>query len=98
MRLSFLPADLNLFNDGGRFVITIRGSEVYASTKEKNALRAFNKLRSEFEMQFPAHKLSKEQKEEALKRLAGDSILREVRNSTRKSKFQKPRQGKFDNR
>jgi hypothetical protein len=98
MRLSFLPADMHLVRADDRYVITVEGSEVYTSTNEKNAIRAFNKLRTDLEKQFPARELTKEQKQEALKRLAGDSVLREVRNSTRKSKFQNPKQGRFDNR
>lgn len=99
MRLSFLPAEMHLFQDGDRYVITVGDSgEVYTSQNEKNAIRAFNKFRKDFEKQYPARELTKEQKHGALKRLAGDSVLREVRNSTRKSKFDNPKQGRFDNR
>jgi len=89
---------MHLFRDGDRYVITVEGREVYTSTNEKNAVRSFNKLRVDLEKRFPAHELTREQKQEALQRLAGDSMLREVRNSTRKSKFQNPKQGRFDNR
>ncbi len=89
---------MHLTEDSGRYVITVDGSEVYASDNEKNAIRAFQKIRKELELQYPARELTREQKQEALKRLAGDSMLREVRNSTRKSKFANPKQGRFDNR
>lgn len=79
---------MHLFYDGKRYVIIVAGEEAYAGGDGKRAIRACNKMRTNFEKQFPAHELTKDQKHEALRKLAGDSVLREVRNSTRKSKIQ----------
>lgn len=98
MRLSFLPGGLVLVKTGEDFVITIEEEEVFRSANEKRAMAKFNSIRREMEEKYPATELTKEQKQEALKRLIGDSLLRQVRNSTRKSKFDNPRQGRFDNR
>ena len=99
MRLAFLPGGLFLSKDGNEFIITIEETEVFRSNVEKLALNKFNAIRKAMEQEYPATELTKEQKHEALKRLIGDTVLREVRNSTRKSKFEKtPKQGRFDNR
>lgn len=50
------------------------------------------------EEKYPATELTKEQKQEALKRLIVDSMRRSVRNEQRNSKFENPKQGRFDNR
>lgn len=84
---------------GEEFVITIEEEEVFRSRVEKATLRKFNAIRRDMEEKYPATKLTKEQKQEALKRLVGDQVLRQVRNSTRKSKFDDTnKQGRFDNR
>lgn len=84
---------------GDEFVVTIEEDEIFRSRVEKAALRKFNDIRRDMEEEYPAIKLTKEQKQEALKRLVGDQVLREVRNSTRKSKFENAsKQGRFDNR
>lgn len=99
MRLSFLPGGLFLTQNGSEYVIAIEGEEIFRTGAEKAALRKFHAIRREMEERYPAIELTKQQKQEALKRLVGDQILRQVRNSTRKSKFEKsPKQGRFDNR
>lgn len=99
MRLCFLPGGLLLTKNGNEYVIAIEDSEVFRSESQKGALKRFNAIRREMEKKYPATELTKEQKEEALKRLIGDQVLRQVRNSTRKSKFEtNTKQGRFDNR
>ncbi|MFZ1700964.1 MAG: hypothetical protein WAU71_09090 [Pyrinomonadaceae bacterium] len=99
VRLSFLPGGLILLKQGDEFVITIEEEEVFRSRVEKAALTKFHAIRCDMEEKYPATKLTKEQKQEALKRLVADQVLRQVRNSTRKSKFDNPtNQGRFDNR
>ena len=99
MHLSFLPGGLLLTENGNEYVITIEDEEVFRSGAEKAALRKFHAIRRDMEEKYPATLLTKEQKQEALKRLIGDQVLRQVRNSTRKSKFENTtRQGRFDNR
>ena len=93
-----LPGGLLLTENGNEYVITIEDEEVFRSGAEK-AARKFHAIRRDMEVKYPATKLTKEQKQEALKRLIGDQVLRQVRNSTRKSKFENTtRQGRFDNR
>lgn len=99
MHLSFLPGGLILVKFENDYVITIEGEEVYRAVDEKRALKAFDKIRRDMELRYPARELTQEQKQDALKRLIGDRVLREVRNSTRKSKFDNPiRSGRFENR
>lgn len=69
-----------------------------ARKPKKMALKRFNAIRQKMEEKFPATPLTKEQKEEALKRLVGDFVERSVRNEQRNSKFAKPKSGGFDNR
>jgi hypothetical protein len=84
---------------GNDYIITIEAEEVFRTANEKRALTKFHAIRRSMEEEYPATELTKEQKQEALKRLIGDSVLREVRNSTRKSKFDNlTKQGRFDNR
>jgi len=99
MRLSFLPGGLLLVKQGSEYLITIGDEEVFKSCDEKKALKKFNDVRRRMEKDYPATELTKEQKQEALKRLIEDQVLRQVRNSTRKSKFDDTnKQGRFDNR
>lgn len=99
MRLTLFPGGLILLKQGEEFVITIEEQEIFRSRVEKAALAKFNGIRHDMEEKYPATKLTKEQKQEALKRLVEDQVLRQVRNSTRKSKFDNDiKQGRFDNR
>lgn len=99
MKLSFLPGGLSLILENGSYIICVDGYEVFSSKTEKAALTKFHGIRREMESRYPSAELTKEQKQEALKRLIGDQVLREVRNSTRKSKFdQSITPGRFDNR
>lgn len=99
MRLCFLPGGLLLVKVGNDYVITIEDEEVFRVNSEKRALTKFHAIRSSMEKKYPATVLTKAQKQEALNRLIGDQILRQVRNSTRKSKFNSVnKQGRFDNR
>jgi hypothetical protein len=97
--MAFLPGGLRLESSGTEYVISIEDEVIYRSKREKDALKRFNKIRREMEERYPATELTKEQKLEALKRLVGDQVLRQVRNSTRRSKFEdSTKQGRFDNR
>jgi hypothetical protein len=87
-----------LTKNGDEYVITIENEVVFRTHLEKSALKRFQAIRRDMEEKYPATELTKEQKMEALKRLVGDHVLRSVRNSTRKSKFDNPKQGRFDNR
>jgi len=99
MFLFFMPGGLQLSRIGDDYVITIEGEEVQRYMSEKAALKKFHSIRQDMEAKYPATKLTREQKLEALKRLVGDTVLRQVRNSTRKSKFEKTtKRGRFDNR
>src|SRR5688572_25437518 len=98
MRLSFIPGGLLLVKEGSRYIITIEGTDVFNTKREKAALKKFQAIRKDMEKKYPAQELTAEQKQEALKRLIGDSILRAVRNEQRNSKFGRPKQGRFDNR
>lgn len=99
MHLSFLPGALVLVTSKDDYVITIEGEEVFRVANERQALAKFHAIRRSMEEKYPATELTKEQKQEALNRLIGDQMLREVRNSTRKSKFDNiGKQGRFDNR
>jgi hypothetical protein len=98
MRLSFLPGALLLIHTGADYIITIEGEEVFNTKLEKAALKKFNAIRKDMEEKYPATELTKEQKQEALKRLIGDHVYRQVRNEQRNSKFANPKTGKFDNR
>jgi hypothetical protein len=98
MRLSFLPGGLLLVKTGDEYVITIEDEEVFRSKLERKAIQKFNGIRKDMEQKYPATGLTKEQKQEALKRLIGDYLYTQVRNTMKKSKFEKPKFGKFDNR
>jgi hypothetical protein len=92
MKLSFLPADLHLNQErDGTYIITVRGEEVFRGRIEKKALSKFNVLRQEFEKQFPARKLTPEQKQAALERDLMNYKLIQVRASTKPPKKDKVR-------
>lgn len=81
MKLSFIPAELFLTLEDKEYVITLAGEEVLRTPFERNALKKFNSLRKELEETYPTPELTSEQKKEALKRLVGDRVYTEVRNS-----------------
>ena len=89
MKLSFLPAELFLTLEDTEYVVTLAGEELIRTTIERNALRKFNILRKELEEKYPARELTKEEKQEALKRLIGDRVYTEVRNSMKVPKKDK---------
>ena len=99
MHLSFLPGSLNLSKKGDIYVITIEEEEVRVYKSEKAALKKFHAIRLDMEKKYPAAELTKEQKQEALKRLIDNHIYTQVRNTMRKSKFEgETKSGRFDNR
>lgn len=73
MFLSFLPGDLHLKkSDGGSFVITIRGEEVFRTRLEKKAIKKFNDIRRDMETQYPARELTPEEKTKLLLKYVSD--------------------------
>ncbi len=92
MKLSFLPGDLHLNkDDGGSYIVTLQGEEVFRTPFEKKALAKFNNLRREMEAQFPAHELTSEEKRALLMKWVGDSKVGLSHNSLRPIKKKVPK-------
>lgn len=75
MKMSFVPAKLDLTEEQGAFVITIAGTEVFRSKSKKAASSKFTELRSEFEKGFPVQEQSQEEKNATMLRAVGDSLV-----------------------
>ena len=92
MRLSFLPGDLHLIREqDGSYLVTMQGEEILRTRIEKKALTRFNAVRNELETQFPARKLTPEEKRAALSKYLLDYKAAEVRASTKPPKKDKVR-------
>jgi len=90
MKLSFLPGDLHLTTErDGTYLVTMQGQELLRTPIEKKALGRFNELRKDLEMQFPARKLTAEEKRAALSKYLLDYKAAEVRASTKPPKKEK---------
>jgi hypothetical protein len=76
MKLSFLPGDLHLNKEqGGSFVVTMQGEEIFSSRLAKKAIAKFNQLRREMEKQFPPRELTPEEKRAILHKWIGDNLV-----------------------
>lgn len=75
MKMSFVPAKLNLTEEQGTFVITVAGAEVVRTKSKKAAASKFAELRSEFEKKFPSREQTQEQKNATMLRAVGDSLV-----------------------
>lgn len=90
MKLTFFPGDLHLDQEpDGTYVVIMRSEILLRTHVEKKALTKFNVLRRELETQFPAHKLTPEEKRAALDKYVMDHKLAQVRASTRPPKKEK---------
>lgn len=75
MRMSFIPAKLNLTEEQSEFVITVAGAEVFRTKSKKDAASKFAELRSEFEKKFPAQEPTQQEKNATMLRAVGDSLI-----------------------
>lgn len=75
MKMSFVPANLNLTEEEGAFVITVAGTEVFRTKSKKAAASKFAELRSEFEKRFPIQEQTQEQKNATMLHAVGDSLV-----------------------
>ena len=92
MKLSFLPGDLHLNREpDGSYVLTLQGVEILRTGLEKKAVAKFNALRRELEAQFPARKLSPQEKRAALEKYLMDYKATQVRAATKPPKKDKVR-------
>ena len=64
MKLSFLPGELDLFDEQGQFVIQEQGKEILRTRSKRTALSKFNELRRSMEQQFPTREVTPEEKGE----------------------------------
>src|ERR1041385_9576510 len=90
MKLSFLPGNLHLTKEqDGSHVVTMQGQELLRTRTEKKAIAKFNAVRKDLESQFPARKLTPEEKRSALENLLLDYKSGQVRASTKPPKKEK---------
>lgn len=75
MKMSFVPARLDLTEEGGTFVIKVSGAEVFRTRSRKAAVSKFADFRGEFEKRFPTRELTPEEKKEAMLNAVGDSLI-----------------------
>ena len=78
MKLSFLPGELNLFEENGVFVIQLQGKEILRTRSKRTALSKFNELRRSMEQQFPTKEVTPEEKVEVLKGILNEALLADV--------------------
>ncbi len=75
MNLSFLPGELHLTKTkDGSYLITIQEKEILNTRSERKAISEFNKIRKDMEIQFPAHKLSREEKTQLLLKYISQNV------------------------
>lgn len=87
MRLSFLPGELYLNKDAGRFfVVTLKGEEILRTRSQRSAVIKFNEIRKELESRFPPHQLTPEEMAENRRRAIGDFLVQHNSLGGRKKK------------
>jgi hypothetical protein len=75
VRLSFIPGDLYLSEDGNVFTVTFRGEAVLQTKSKKAALSRYNSLRSQLESLYPLQDITPEEKEERWRIERSDSLV-----------------------
>ena len=76
MNLSFLPADLHLYQDErGLFVVKMADREILSTKSRRSAISKFNSLRTELEERFPTREPTAAEKAALLQREINDSLL-----------------------
>jgi hypothetical protein len=53
MKMSFLPGQLELYEEEGRFIVSLKGEVVLRTPHRKAAVSKFNSIRRSMEDQFP---------------------------------------------
>lgn len=87
MKLSFLPGELHLKQDGeGSFVVIVQGREILRTRSQRSAVLEFNRIRKEMESRFPPHPLSPEEMAESRQRAIGDWLVQHNSFGGRKKK------------
>lgn len=78
MKMSFLPGQLELYEEDGEFVVSLKNEVVMRTRVRRSALNRFNTLRTSMEAEFPHHPPSEAEIKAILSRVLNDAAIAET--------------------
>lgn len=78
MKMSFLPGELQLSEERGVFIVSVKSQEVLRTRSQKAAVAKFNAIRGSMENQFPHRETTQEEKQALLRNILNDAAVDET--------------------